>query len=335
MDSFLDKIRAFELTNKEKKETDEALHALDQFVKRYPYRKLPEEIENLTSEKLYRVGSDDYFFLWIEHKTRRLGAIFTYGGKTYPNAVEKLPLFKSLLKIIVDDKKDIQAKIDADWDQIRGFGGDRLIAKKILFCYYPEAVLPIFKTDHLELFARKLDIDYESQSIEQTGKTYANLTVGEKYQLLNALLIAFQSAHLGNLDHIIFSYALYHNADTQKAGTAVSREASKPLSRLGLLFTPRYEQEVLYLFCVFHKDIGFPYIQTIHEAFPDVTAIDNDRNSVRIELEVFASDFLAHKHDAKACEYIVCWENDLVDMPQPFPEVLSLKDFTNDFLDVR
>lgn len=334
MNDFVEKIRTFKLTAKEKSETKEALDSLDQFVKRYPYRKSPAEIDKLTEEKLYTVGSDDYFFLWIEHKTRRVGAIFTYGGKTYPNAVEKLPLFKNLLRIVVDDSKDTQSKIDADWGQIRGFGGDRLIAKKILFCYYPEVILPIFKTDHLELFAKKLEIDYESQAFEKLGKTYANLSVGEKFQLLNGLLIDYKNQYLENIDQITFAHALYQNAETQKAYSATARAVPKPLSRLGLLFTPKYEQEVLYLFCVFHKDIGFPYVQIIREAFPDVTAIDNDRNSVKIELEVLASDFISHKHDASACDYIVCWENDLVEIPSPFPKILPLKDFVSEYLDM-
>jgi hypothetical protein len=71
-------------------------------------------IDSLTPEKIYNPGSDDYFFLWIEHKTRSLGAIFVYGGKVYPNVVEKIDQFKQLLKVLVDDKKTIRENVEAN-----------------------------------------------------------------------------------------------------------------------------------------------------------------------------------------------------------------------------
>lgn len=334
MNDLLEKIKAFDLTPKEKTELEKAKKALATFLKKYPFRENPESIDSLAEEQIYNVGSEDYFFLWIEQRTKKLGAIFTYGGKTYPNAILKIDLFKSLLKIIVDDSKDIQTKIDADWEEIKGFGGDRLIAKKILFCYYTDKIFPIFKTDHLELFARKLDLDFKSESISQIGKTYDNLTVGEKFQLLNDLILNYKNEFIPEIDNYVFMRALYDDADIQKASSLFQRTESKPLGKIGLLFSPKSEQEVVYLFSIFHKDLGFPYIQTIQTAFPDVLAIDENRKNVRIELEVSASDFIAHNHDVDGCDYIVCWENNIVDIPDVFPEIISLKEFIEEFLNI-
>ena len=93
--------------------------------------------------------------MWVEHRTRNLGAIFTYGGRVYPNAVKQIDKFKELLKVLVDDSKSIAKKIDAPWENIKFFGGDKLIIKKILFLYYPDDVIPVFKTKHLEDFVNK------------------------------------------------------------------------------------------------------------------------------------------------------------------------------------
>jgi hypothetical protein len=43
---------------------------------------------------------------------------------------------------------------------------------------------------------------------------------------------------------------------------------------------------------------------------------------VRIEFEYRSRNFLTHKHDARQCDLIVCWEDDWPDSPL---EVLELK----------
>jgi len=89
--------------------------------------------------------------------------------------------FKRLLKVALDDNKTISEKIDAPWENISFFGGDKHIAKKIVYCYYPEGVIPIFKTEELEHFCRKLDIGekgVKDESLAKFGKDYENLTVG-------------------------------------------------------------------------------------------------------------------------------------------------------------
>jgi hypothetical protein len=281
---------------------------------------------------LYDSGSGEYFFIWIEHKTKALGAIFTYGGNVYPNAVSNISLFKQLLRNAVNNSIPVSKKIDDVWEKIKGFGGDKLIAKKIIFCYYSNDYLPIFKTEHLELFCTKLEIQYEDLSLEKYGVIYSELTVGQKFELLNGLLLNEWKTYLPTIDKNAYCAYLYESNEYRTASKSIKRDGTIPLNKIGLLYSPKYEQEVLYLFAKLHRDIGFPYINTIQVAFPDIVAQDNNRNTVRIELEVLSSDFILHKHDKNECEYIVCWENDIVseDLVN-FPEIIPLKDYLEEY----
>ena len=87
-------------------------------------------------------------------------------------------------------------------------------------------------------------------------------------------------------------------------------------------FTPSSEQEVVFLF-----GLLLPYlprrflINEVREAFPDCIAFeisaDGQRNKVRIEFELVASNFLAHGHDPECCDLIVCWEDNLPNFRVP------------------
>jgi len=68
--------------------------------------------------------------------------------------------------------------------------------------------------------------------------------------------------------------------------------------------------------------LGFPYIKIFQTAFPDVIVIDEKRKEARIELEVLASDFKNHGHNPDGCDYIIYWENDLIDIPSNYPEII-------------
>src|SRR5262245_6651212 len=92
-------------------------------------------------------------------------------------------------------------------------------------------------------------------------------------------------------------------------------------------FAPRSEQEVVTLF-------GFllPYlkrrflINEVREQFPDCLAWEfkgtSEEKLVKIEFELRAGNFAAHKHDERGCDLIVCWEND---WPNCRIDVLELK----------
>jgi hypothetical protein len=324
LEQLLSKAKELEKNSELIKKIEEGKRQLKIFLEKYPFREKPELIDSLTPEKIYNPGSDDYFFLWIEHKTRSLGAIFVYGGKVYPNAMEKIDQFKQLLKVLMDDKKTIREKVDYDCG-IKGFGGDKLIIKKILYCYYSEALIPIFKTEDLERFCDGLNIDYKGEAMKSYRKPYEDLTVGEKYELLNGLLMKFKTQYLPTLDNVLFMILLY---DTFPRPPPPVREI-KPLNKFGLLFEPQTEQEVLHIFSQLHEDLDFPYIVKIQTEFPDIIALDKNRNPKRIEIEKFASDFKRHGHPPEECDFIICWENDLTEteIPEEFPQIISLKDY--------
>ena len=97
--------------------------------------------------------------------------------------------------------------------------------------------------------------------------------------------------------------------------------SDKPLR--GLQWAPSHEQEVVLLFGLLLPYIdGVLFIEEASDSFPDCIAVDDRGRPVRIEFEVLASSFLAHGHDPKGCDLIVCWQNDWPDSPVP---VLELK----------
>lgn len=220
----------------------------------------------------------------------------------------------------------ITQKIDSHWEDIKGFGGDKTIAKKIIFCYYPDKILPIFKTEDLEHFANQLQIDFRKGAYETFGKSYEMLSTGQKIELLNSVLLPFRDKEMGNKkwDNLLFAGFLYDTFSPQRI--LPPTETVEPLHPLGILFEPKYEQEVVYLFSVFHRELGFPYIIKIRNEFPDAEVIDKKKDVKRIEFEVRASEFVQHGHDKKGCDLIVCWENDL-EANEDLPSIISLEDF--------
>jgi hypothetical protein len=312
----------------DRSELDAAWRNHSEFLKRYPFREHPELIDKLTPDSIYRRGAGDYFFLWVEHRTRSLGAIFTYGGLVYLNAIANIDRFKSLLKIAVDDAKPLREKIDAPWENIKGFGGDKLIAKKIVFLYYPDRVIPIFKTDQLECIVGKLGMSEEldGKARELYKKKYSDLTLGERYELLNSILMEIKNSveEFKDWDNAYFMRFLRSTYPCPR-----KEEESKltPFAPIGILFAPTDELGVACLFFIYHEKLGFPYIVKVSSRFPDVKAIDERGEPVSIELEYKASDFITHGHPPEDCDYIVCWENDLKETPTDgFPKIKSLKD---------
>ena len=323
------KIKEF-IVEFDRSELEAAWKAHSEFLKKYPFREHPELIDSLAPEKLYKKGVDDYFFLWVEHRTRALGAIFTYGGLVYPNAVANIDRFKELLKIAVDDRRPLREKIDARWEDIKGFGGDKLIAKKIIFLYYPDEVVPIFKTEHLESILERLGVDareLEGRARRIYSKGYDGLTVGERFELLNNILLEIKSGveEFKGWDNAYYMRFLYFLCPLSRVGR-VRRQTLTPLAPKGVLFTPVDELGVVCLFFKHHEKLGFPYIVRVSDRFPDVTAIDENGEFVKIELEYRASDFIAHGHPPDDCDYVVCWENDLKEVSEEFPRIISLSD---------
>lgn len=318
--SIIEKVREFDPAGKHRREIDNALKLLNQCREKYPFKDTPDSIDRLTDEDLFKKGGD-YFFKWIEFTLRPLGAIALGSATVYRNACNQLEEFKDLLRIAVDDEKSLAEKVDAPWERISGMGGDKHIAKKIISCY-DDNVLPIFKTRDLEYFFNTL------VGRLKLPPNYETMSLGEKYQFLTEALINVKEslAETKGWNNPYFTRFLYEMYPPPKEKIQWEKPAPpEPLNKLGLLFAPLTHEEMMFIFSKIHEKIGFPYIIKIQTAYPDVVALDNDRTMKRIEIETFASQFKGH--DPKDCDVIVCWENDLTEIPKDWPEIIQLKDY--------
>lgn len=111
--------------------------------------------------------------------------------------------FKGLLKIVIDEEKTLAEKVDASWESISGMGGDKHLAKKIIYCYHDD-VLPIFKTDDLKLF-------FELLGKQNLPSNYDSMSLGEKIQFLNQELLNVKEscAETKDWDNVYFMWFLY------------------------------------------------------------------------------------------------------------------------------
>jgi hypothetical protein len=322
--------KAKEYEKTKRTDIEKALGKLKKFLKAYPFRDQPDDIDLLlTADKIYNPGDKNTFLYWIEFGLRDLGHIRVGSALYAENARDNPEKFKELLRIAVNASLSASQKIDAHWEDIKGFGGDKTIAKKIVFCYYPEMFLPVFKTDDLEHFANNLHINFQKEAYDLYGKSYEILTTGQKFEILNRVLIEIKNntTEFKKWENILFTRFLYDQFPPQRIPPPT--KIIKPLHPLGILFEPEYEQEVVYLFSVFHRELGFPYIIKIRNEFPDALVMDKKREVKGIEFEVRASDFIQHKHDKKGCDFIVCWENDL-EGNEDLPPIIALKDFVEE-----
>ena len=211
------KLRDFRKESEAQKEinrTDKALVNLKKFVNRYPFREKPTEIQNLKPKEIFNPnqGDKDYFFYWIQYPLKALGHIFVGHAGWFENARDNSELFKKLLEILVDENKSIAEKLDAPWEEIKGFGGDKNLAKKILFCYYSEKLFPIYKTEDLEDFMRKFNLPFLKKSESKYNGRYEVLTVGQRFELLQYMLSNLKKSipESENMSKSIFSAVLYY-----------------------------------------------------------------------------------------------------------------------------
>ena len=76
------------------------------------------------------------------------------------------------------------------------------------------------------------------------------------------------------------------------------------------------------------RELDFPYILKVKSDYPDAVVIDKSGEAKTIEFELFASNFIDHKHDPDKCDYIICWENDLVESEDRQAKALERKIMT-------
>ena len=316
-----------------------ALRLLREFLARFPFSQDPSSIDGLKKSDVYNPGSRDYFFYWVEHKLKPLGHIAVGSSKPFKNAAENLEVFKGLLRKVVDPKLSLSQKVDAEWEKIKGLGGDRHVAKKIIFLYNFDDVMPIFKTEDLEYFVEKFKLDREGEAKRIFGKPYKELSVGQKFEVLNRLLLSFKSRiqEFKDWDNITFSKFLYtvFKPPSPRLSTAYSVQGRppQPLGKIGLLYEPQSELEVIVLFAMYHRELGFPYILRVGSEFPDAIVLDENGERKSIEFELFSKSFLQHRHPISECDYIVCWEDNWKDPPEEAAsKIISLKERLRDIL---
>lgn len=217
-----EKTEAFKNDIKVKQSFNAVWEKYKKFISLYPFREHPEYIELLTPEKIYTPGAQDYFFLWIEQELKSLGHLKVGNSIIWKNAWNKTNKLKRLLKRVVDNNLSLSEKIDSDWEEISGFdslidpyrpsrGRDKSIAKKIVYLYYPDKVLDIFHAEDSEYFTEKLNIDFRKEAINNYKKPYEDLTVGQRFELLNKLILGFKnrSEDFKNWNNDLFVRFLY------------------------------------------------------------------------------------------------------------------------------
>jgi hypothetical protein len=81
-------------------------------------------------------------------------------------------------------------------------------------------------------------------------------------------------------------------------------------------YAPTSEQEVVVLFALLLPHLPFRLeLDEVREEFPDCLAWrvndDGTQTEVRIEFELYASNFKEHGHKSEDCDLIVCWEDNV------------------------
>ncbi len=313
------------------KEVEEDRKVLKEFVERYPFRDHPTLIDQLTPHSLYNPKHESFFY-FFEFGLKHVGAIRLYNNRPWREARDKIDLFKQLLKLVVDDSKSIHEKIDDErWSQLKGWGGDKHIVKKLVFIYYPEEVLPTFKTEMLENHLNRLGLVERAESEAQRtfNSRLTDLTVGKKFQVYNEVLLSsVKEALTSNYkwDTPAIARLLDNFNPPPRPIITSDKKMISPLSKVPLLYEPVNELGVVLLFGMYHMDLGFPYIIKIQQTFPDMIALDDEGNYCRIEFEYRSSTFLEHKHDPNGCDYIVCWIDDLEEQSPIKDKIISLKE---------
>ena len=94
-------------------------------------------------------------------------------------------------------------------------------------------------------------------------------------------------------------------------------------------YSPVNELGVVFLFAEIAPKLKIR-IEEIKSSFPDCTAYQKSGKGaeklIRIEFEYKSSNFKNHKHNAKECDWIVCWEHDWPDYPRNL-KIVELKSF--------
>ncbi len=185
----------------------------DEFLQKYPFNARPHMIDALGSIDIYASTKEDSFLLWVEYRLRVLGKA-THDDRPLIQAKENAGLFKGLLKGVVDSSKSLADKLDAPWSLMKGWGGDMMLAKKIIYLYNSSIAFPIYSTEDMIHFLQKFDVDYEQECIRRYKCRFGApiMSSGKRYELLTELLLR-EKVKICNWDNLTFGVFLYSNEE--------------------------------------------------------------------------------------------------------------------------
>lgn len=106
-------------------------------------------------------------------------------------------------------------------------------------------------------------------------------------------------------------------------------QRSEVLEGAPLRYAPENELGVVFLFAKLARNWQLR-IEQVRSGFPDCIAyqkVGGQEKKIRIEFEYRASNFKAHKHSTRGCDWIVCWEHDWPSAPPHLNVVESEKAF--------
>ena len=94
------KIAEFVADRSAKERVEKAWHEHGEFLRLYPFREHPEQIDALTPDKIYNPnqGGRTYFFYWIEHGLKEFAHLGIGSAIVWKNARNDLPKLKELLR---------------------------------------------------------------------------------------------------------------------------------------------------------------------------------------------------------------------------------------------
>jgi hypothetical protein len=176
-----EKASVFDSNNAIKHEVNIALATLKDFRKRYAFTENLQEIEWLDPDRLFKLNPDQIgdFFIFIENFLKPFSNSTKISYNVYRNARLQIKEFKNLLRKVVDDRTSLAEKIDAPWERIGGFGQNKTLTKKIIYCFNFEkqTVLPIFSNHHMRHFTNCiLDFPIYPTKHASTGQEYQHYT---------------------------------------------------------------------------------------------------------------------------------------------------------------
>ena len=217
----------FDKNGSVKHEVEIALGALKEFNQKYPFDENLQTIEWLDPDKLFKLNPDEVgeFFLFLQSYLKPFTNTTLSKSNIYRNARLQIKEFKNLLRITVDNRKSLAQKIDAPWDRIGGFGQDKQLAKKIIYClnYKNPMILPIFSNQHLRFFVnRVVDSPNLQPKYLSPGQEYENYTA----DILNAKNSLPLTRSWNNMYFTRFLYKTFPPPDSESSSLPEQRKTT-------------------------------------------------------------------------------------------------------------